>query len=131
MRSEERVVIPVAREEVAVGKRSRPIARVRVKKRVVESEIPVELVSSREEIDVERVPIGRVVTAMPETRVEGDTTVVPGVEEQVVVQKRLVLTEEIRITRRRTEQERFVDVRVKEESVTIERELVESEPEGR
>jgi uncharacterized protein (TIGR02271 family) len=127
----ERVVIPVAREEVAVGKRSRPSERVRVHKRVIDAEVPVELVSAREEIDIERVPIDRIVTSMPEPRVEGDTTIVPVVEEMVVIEKRLVLKEEIRITKRRTEQKRVVNVPVKREQVNIERELADGEPRRR
>lgn len=120
MRKQKDVIIPVAREEVTVGKRARPVGRVRVQKRVVESTVPVELVSAREDVDVERVPIGRVVASMPETRIEGDTTIVPVVEETAVVEKRLLLKEEIRITKRRTERKRRAQVPVKREQVTVE-----------
>lgn len=56
-----------------------------------------------EEADVERVPVNRIVDGPVETRQEGDVTIVPVVEEVVTVQRRLLLKEEVRIRRRRTE----------------------------
>ena len=56
-----------------------------------------------EDVGVERVSINRIVDEHPETWQDGDTTVIPVVEEVLVVQKRLLLKEEIRITKRRTE----------------------------
>jgi uncharacterized protein (TIGR02271 family) len=125
MPKEVQAVIPVVREEVVVQKRSHPTERVRVHKRVVDVGVPVELVSEREDVDVERRPIGRMITEIPEIRVEGETTIVPVIEETVVVEKRLVLREEVRITKRRTEQRQRVVVPVKREQVSIEREVAE------
>ncbi|MDB4933124.1 MAG: hypothetical protein JWP87_96 [Labilithrix sp.] len=127
MAREVHAVVPVVREEISVTKRSRPVERVRVRKRVVEGEVPLELVSAREDVEVVREPIGRVVTSVPQIRVEGDTTIVPVVEETVVVEKRLLLREEIRITKRRTEETRRVSIPVKGEQVSIEREVAEEE----
>ena len=131
MTRREEVVLPVVQEEVAVRKRSRPIERVRVRKHVVEREVPLELVSARESIEVDRVPIDREVTAVPQTRVEGDTTIIPVIEETYVVEKRLVLREEIRITKRRTEHTRRVRVPAKHEEVTVERDTAGPELRGR
>ena len=127
----EEVVLPVVQEEVAVRKRSRPIERVRVRKHVVEREVPLELVSAHEIIHVDRVPIDREVATVPETRVEGDTTIVPVVEETYVVRKRFVLREEIRITKRRSEHTRRVRVPAKREEVTVERDTSGQELRGR
>jgi uncharacterized protein (TIGR02271 family) len=123
----ERVAIPVVAEELAVEKREHPTERVRVRKHVIESEVRIDLVSAREDVDIERVPVGRIVESMPEARVEGNTTVVPVVEETVIVEKRLLLKEEIRITKRRSEEKRSVNVPVKSEQADIERELVGNE----
>ena len=56
-----------------------------------------------DEVAVERVPVNRIVDQMPETRQEGDVLIVPVVEEVLMVQKRLLLKEEVRIQRRRNE----------------------------
>lgn len=55
-----------------------------------------------ERIDVERVPIGRYVDAVPPVREDGDLTIMSVVEEVVVVERRLLLREEIHIRRKRT-----------------------------
>ena len=56
----------------------------------------------REHVEIETVPVGRQIDAMPVVREEGDTTVIPVVEEVVVVERRLMLKEEVRIKRVRT-----------------------------
>lgn len=63
----------------------------------VEKEIDVEL--AHERIVIDRVPIGLQVDVVPAVRIEGDTTIYPIVEEIVVVEKRLVLKEEVRVRR--------------------------------
>jgi hypothetical protein len=56
-----------------------------------------------EDVEVERVPVNRIIDQPVETRHEGDTMIVPVVEEVVTIQKRLLLKEEVHIRRRRTE----------------------------
>ncbi len=56
-----------------------------------------------EDVDVERIPVNRILDAPVEVRQEGDTTIIPVIEEVITVQKRLLLREEVRITRRRVE----------------------------
>ena len=51
----------------------------------------------RHRVEVTRVPTGRVVDEAPAARAEGDTTVIPIVEEQFVVVKQLVVVEELHI----------------------------------
>jgi uncharacterized protein (TIGR02271 family) len=59
----------------------------------------VEAALQREDVEVERVPIGAVVDSPPGIREENGVLIVPIIEERLVVQKQLVVTEEIRITR--------------------------------
>jgi hypothetical protein len=56
-----------------------------------------------DDVTVERVPVNRLIDAPVETRQEGETTVIPVIEEVLTIQKRLFLKEEVRITRKRTE----------------------------
>ena len=55
----------------------------------------------REDCDVKRVPIRRLIDKPVEPRQEGDTWIVPMVEEVLIVEKKLLLREELHITRRR------------------------------
>jgi uncharacterized protein (TIGR02271 family) len=75
----------------------------------------------REEVVIERVPIDRVVEGPIPVRYEGDTMIVSVLEEVLVVETRLRLTEELRITRRQTKTHRPVTATVRREDVTVER----------
>ena len=112
--------IPVIREEAVVRTRQIERGGVRVHKTVNEREEQVEQPIHQEQVEVERIAIGQVIQSMPEVREEGDTLIIPVVEEMLVVEKRLVLKEEVRITRRRTETSEQVRVTLREEQVTIE-----------
>jgi uncharacterized protein (TIGR02271 family) len=116
----ETVVVPVIREEVHVGRRIVEGGGVRVHKRVEEREEVVEQPTYREEVSVERITIGRPVDEAFGSRQEGDTLIIPVLEEMLVVEKRLVLKEEIRITKRRFEETERASVLVREEHVDIE-----------
>jgi stress response protein YsnF len=59
---------------------------------------------------------------VPAVRVEGATTIIPVIEEQLVVEKRLVLVEEIHIIRRSETQVEQVPVTLRSERAEIERE---------
>jgi stress response protein YsnF len=56
-------------------------------------------------VEIERVPIDRTVEVAPPTRQEGDITIIPVVEEFVVVERRLILKEEVRVRRVSTKEQ--------------------------
>jgi len=114
------IVVPVVREEVRVGTRAVEGGGVRVHKRVEEREEVVEQPVFREDVSVERIAIGRPIDEAIGSRQEGDTLIVPVLEEMLVVEKRLVLKEEIRITKRRVEEIERASVILREEHVDIE-----------
>jgi len=70
---------------------------------------------------IERVPINRIVHVAPGIREEGDTIIVPVLEEIMVVEKRLVLKEEIHIHRREVVQHVREPVQLRSETVSLER----------
>lgn len=117
--SAEETVIPVVAEEVEVGKRTVERGRVRVRKGVETREEEVAIPLVREEVEVERVPINRPVDAPPQPRREGDVWIVPVLEEVLVVEKRLMLKEELRITRRRVEGTARERVTLRTETATV------------
>jgi uncharacterized protein (TIGR02271 family) len=75
-----------------------------------------------EEVDIQRVPMNVQVSAMPEVRTEGDVIIIPVVEEQVVVSKRLILTEELRVRRKLVEETTDVPVTLRSTEVAVHRE---------
>ena len=90
-------------ETLSVTKRTVQGATVYVSTVTREIEQAVDERLDHEVVEVERVPVGRVVEAIPEIREEDGVTIVPVVEEVIVVERRLVLKEEVRITRRRVQ----------------------------
>ena len=90
-------VIPLVQEHLTVSKRVVETGRVRVSTRVEEQTETIRAELQRDNVTVERVAVDRVIEAVPDVRWEGDTFIVPVVEEVLVVEKRLVLKEELRI----------------------------------
>jgi uncharacterized protein (TIGR02271 family) len=116
-------VIPVWHEELQIGKRVVDSGKgVRVHKTVSEHEQVVDMPLFHDELLVEHIPIGQVVSAaqVPVSRYDGDTLVVPILEEVLVVEKQLRLKEEIRITRHRHEVHAPQTIRLKSEQVSVE-----------
>jgi len=89
-------VIPVIAEALHVDRRTLEGA-VRVTKRVHEQPVELDETAREERVVVERVPVGRIVDGPIGIRREGDVTIVPVLEERLVVEKRLVLVEELHL----------------------------------
>lgn len=106
--------ISVAKERVVTGR-----VRVATTSSAVEEFAQATLAGVRVEVTRER--IDREIEAVPQTRVEGDTTIIPVVEEIVIVEKRLILVEEIRIRQITTTEEISVPVSLRKQTATVER----------
>lgn len=119
--SERETDIPVVEEHVRVGAREVEHGRVAVQKRVHEELHQIDAPAFHDEVEIEHVAVDRFVDSPPETRREGDTLIIPCLEEVVVVETRLRLREEVRIrrVRRETREQRVVTVR--REEVEVER----------
>ena len=96
------IVIPIVEEMLTVDKRAVITGGVHFTKRVTERDEVVDEALLRQAVTVERVPINQIVAEAPPSRQEGDTLIVPVLEEVLVTEKRLMLKEEIRITRTQT-----------------------------
>ena len=114
--------IPVVEETATVGKRQVVTGRVRVQTMTDTIEEVTQATVQRESVEVTRVPIDRVVETAPEIRTEGDVTILPVVEEVLVVEKRLVLKEEVHIRRRATSKTVEVPVTLRKQRAVVERE---------
>lgn len=104
--------LPLTEEVVHVTKRDVVTGRVRVRTVLDATEELVRQELDTEHVTVTRVPVDRIVEAAPAVRTEGDVTIVPVLEEILVVETKLLLKEEIRIRRTSTKE-------TVEESVTL------------
>ena len=94
--------IPLVEESPQVDKHIIEGDTVTVSTRTIEDTEWVRETLSSETVDISRVPIGKDVSVIPSIREEGDVTIVPVVEERLVVTKQLHLVEEIHIGKKRT-----------------------------
>ena len=119
-------VIPLVDETAAIGKQQVVTGRVRVRTVADTSEEIAHADLLREDVEVTRVPIDRVVDAPPQIRTDGDVTIVPVLEEVLVVEKRLVLKEELHIRRRIATETVEVPVTLRKQRAIVERDTPES-----
>lgn len=117
----ESTLIPVIEEQLHVGKQVIETGRLLVSKAVRNEEQVVTTPLTHEEFSVERVPVNQYVETAPVVRYEGDLTIIPVVKEVVVVEKRLMLIEEVHITKRRITTDDTQRVMLRREEVTVER----------
>ena len=112
--------IPVLEERLVPAKRPVDLGEVRVHKQVEQVEERVRQPVARDEVVVERVPINQPLEAPVGARTEGDWLIIPVMEEVLVVEKRLMLREEIRIRKSPVTEEQEVRDVVRRERVELE-----------
>lgn len=117
----EAVTIPIVEEELDVSKRCVRKGTVRIETATTLVPDSASALLESSDVEVVRVPVGREVDAAPAMRTEGDTTIVPVTEEVLVVEKRLVLKEELHIRRRVTTERVEVPVTLRKQTATVTR----------
>ena len=119
--SSEAEVIARAEEEVRLDKRMVTTGKVRVRTIVdVETELAKATLDG-ETVEITRVPIDRIVDQAPGIRVEDNVTIIPVLEEVLIVEKRLVLKEEVHIRKLATTKEVEIPVELRKQHAVIER----------
>src|SRR5215204_2095046 len=106
-------------EELAAGTREREAGQLKVRKRVRTDRESIEVPTRHEEVTVERVPVEGEAS---EAEIGEDEVVVPVTEEEVVVGKRAVAKEEVRIRKDVVEDTEVVEEDVRREEIEVEEE---------
>jgi uncharacterized protein (TIGR02271 family) len=114
--------IPVIEEQARIDKQVVERSVVKINTFIKERQETVSTALLHEEVDIERVPMNVQVSAMPEVRFEGEVIIIPVVEERVVVSKRLILTEELRVNRKLVEKITDLPVTLRSTEVSVHRE---------
>jgi uncharacterized protein (TIGR02271 family) len=113
-------ILPLAKEQLSVHKRKVETGRVRVKTLVEERQEWIQESLERESISFERVKVDRFVDTHPGMRQDGDVLIIPVVEE--VIEKRLLLKEEVHVRTQRHVDQVKEPVTLKSTRVVVERE---------
>ncbi len=130
---EEDLRVQRSEEEVRAGVHEREAGQVNVKKSVRTEREVVRVPKWREEVDIERVPVEgevREASGATEADIGEDEVVVQVFEEEVVVSKRVVLKEEIRLRKRVAWDEENVEVDLRKEEVKVDDQSGRGGPQG-
>jgi len=119
-RASERLTIPLHEETLEPHVRTVETGFVRVHKRVDTEPYELLVDTARDEVTIERVTVDRPVDVAPQPWQDGETLVIPVVEEVIVTETRLVVREEIRISRRRVTEQLPIAGDLRKERVEIE-----------
>lgn len=111
--------IPVIEEKVRVERRKVETGRVAIIKKIQSREEVVDEPTISDEYRIERVPINKTVDGPVPVRRRGETTILPVMEEIVVIKKQLVLREEVHITKVRTEHHDPRRITLRRETVEV------------
>lgn len=116
-------VVPLHAEDAVVTRRDIAGDTVRVSVTTHENERLVDEELTHERVAIERVAVGRVVDHVPPIRKDGDLTIIPVVEEEavVVIERRLVLREEIHMRRVRVTERHRETVTLRRQDADISR----------
>lgn len=118
-KKKEEIVIPVVRETARVVKRAVDRGTVRVSKIVREHEEVIDTSTIEDEIEIEHVARDVLLRKPAKPRREGDTLIIPVMEEVTVVETRIMLREEIYIRRRKVKKPSSKKVRLRREEVRV------------
>ena len=119
-RAKDEIRVPVLEERLDVGTRPVELGEVRLHKTIELFEQVARQPILREDVIVERVEMHQELDAPAEPHMDGDWFVVPIMEEVLVVQKRLVLKEEVRIKKRQVTEEYEVREQLRREHLDVE-----------
>jgi uncharacterized protein (TIGR02271 family) len=114
-------VIPVVSEEVHVDAVPVQTGGVRVIKRVIGHDEVIEQDLKKDTVELQRIKMNRVVDGPLPIRQEGETIIVPVVEEVLKVEKSYVLVEEVHLARNQKTERHEQVVTVNREEVHLER----------
>jgi uncharacterized protein (TIGR02271 family) len=117
LEDEDELRVQRTEEELAAGTREREAGQLKVRKRVRTDRETIEVPTRHEEVSVERVPASGEAT---EAQIGEDEVVVPVTEEEVVVGKRAVAKEEVRIRKDVVSDTETVEEDVRREEIDVE-----------
>jgi uncharacterized protein (TIGR02271 family) len=121
------IVVPLHEEGVSVAKQRIATGRWRISTVTRQDEVQVDEPLAQETVEVERTAVNKPVERMPSVREEGDTLIVPVVEEILVLERRLILKEEVRIRRIRKTGRHLERVKIRKQEAMITKLPMEAE----
>lgn len=115
-----KIIVPLIEEQVTVSKKVVETAHVTVSKKINESAESFQIPLQQEEIVIKRVPKNELVDTMPAaSRYEGDIMIIPVLKEVAVIEKKMMLVEEIHVSKLKTERTETQQITVRKEEINV------------
>jgi uncharacterized protein (TIGR02271 family) len=116
----EKHVIPVIQEQLHITKQVTESGTISISKKIIEENYDAELSVYHEDLIVERIAKNEYIEGdLPKIHTDGDTTIIPVIKEIII--KRIMLIEELHITKRKTDALVPVHEVLRKEEITISR----------
>ena len=114
-------IIPVIQEDVVIGTERATTGTVRVRTVLHEDEHAIDEPITTTDVEVKRIPVDLWTDEPIADRVEGDTRIISVHREEIIVQRRLHVVEEVHVTLRRREERHREIVRTRQTQVVVDR----------
>ena len=120
-KKEDTPALHVFQEKVNIDKKTVVSGKVVIQKKVYEEEEIVAVPVAHEEVEIKKVAVNKYVETAPGVRHEGDTTIIPVIKEVLVVEKKLLLVEEVHVTKHVVQQTKEHTIALRKEEIEVER----------
>ena len=110
----------ILHERINIDKETVVSGKVVIHKDVHEENETITVPVSHEEVEIKKVAINKYVDTPPAVRYDGDTTIIPVIKEVLIVEKKLLLVEEVYVTKHVVTETSEHTVPIRKEEVSVE-----------
>src|SRR4051812_21323430 len=110
----------VLQEQVNIDKKIVESGKVLIHKKVHEENKDIEVPVSHEEVEIKKIVVNKYGTEVPPVRYEGNTTIIPVMKEVAVNEKKLLLVEEVHVTKHAVQKKEERTVPLRKEEIEVE-----------
>jgi len=122
--------IPIVEEHLRVGTKIVETGQVNITKKVIAEDVTLDVPVSHEEVIIERREINQYVKDLPPaSRQQGETTILSVFKEVLVVEKKILLVEEVHITKKVVESSVPIVETIRKEEVIVTRTSIDGQVE--
>jgi len=111
----------ILQEEANIDKKIVESGKVYIHKKVQETDEEISVPVSHESVTIKKVTVNKYVDVAPLVRNEGNTTIIPVIKEVLVVEKKLMLVEEVHVIKNIVEKTEEHTIPLRKEEIEVER----------
>jgi uncharacterized protein (TIGR02271 family) len=120
-KNENTASLNVLQEQANVDKKIVESGKVYIHKKVHQTDEEISVPVSHEAVTIKKVPVNKYVDVAPSVRNEGNTTIIPVIKEVLVVEKKLMLVEEVHVIKNIVEKTEEHTIPLRKEEIEVER----------